>query len=43
MRRNLRPLWVGLTIVILALAAIETVFLYRIIDGQGAIGTDLDY
>ena len=24
MRRNLRPLWVGLTIVILALAAIET-------------------
>jgi len=43
MRRNLRPLWVGLTIIFLALAAIETVFLYRIIDGQGAIGTDLDY
>ena len=43
MSRNLRPLWVGLTIIFLALAAIETVFLYRIIDGQGAIGTDLDY
>ena len=28
-RRHLRPLWVGLTIVILALAAIETVLLYR--------------
>ncbi len=43
MSRNLRPLWVGLTIVILALAAIEIVLLYRVIDGQAAIGTDLHY
>ena len=42
-RRYLRPLWVGLTIVILALAAIETVLLYRVIDAQNAIGTDLHY
>jgi hypothetical protein len=42
-RRRLRPLWVGLTIVLLALAILETLALYRVIDGQGAIGTDLDY
>jgi len=42
-RRHLRPLWVGLTVVILALAAYETVLLYGVIDGQDAIGTDLDY
>ena len=41
--RLLRPLWVGLTIVLLVLAGIETVALFRIIDGQQAIGTDLDY
>jgi hypothetical protein len=41
--RRLRPLWVGLTIVLLVLAALETVALYRVIDGQQAIGTDLDY
>jgi hypothetical protein len=41
--RNLRPLWAGLTIVILALAAYETVLLYQVIDAQQAIGTDLDY
>jgi len=42
-RRRLRPLWVGLTIVILVLAALETVQLFRVIDGQDAIGTDLHY
>ena len=42
-RRNLRPLWVGFTIVILALAAYETVLLYQVIDRQHAIGTDQDY
>jgi hypothetical protein len=36
-------LWVGLTIVLLALAAYETALLYGVIDAQGAIGTDLDY
>jgi hypothetical protein len=41
--RRLRPLWVALTIVILALAAYETVLLFRVIDGQSAIGTDLRY
>ena len=40
---HLRPVWVGLTIVILALAAYEAVLLYRVIDGQDAIGTDLHY
>ena len=42
-RRRLRPLWVGLTIVILVLVALETVQLFRVIDGQDAIGTDLHY
>jgi hypothetical protein len=42
-RRSFRPLWVGLTIVLLAVAAYETVLLYRVIDGQHAIGTDLRY
>ena len=42
-RRNLRPLWFGLTVVILGLAAYETVLLFGVIDGQKAIGTDLDY
>ena len=41
--RHLRPVWVGLTIVLVALAVLETVFLYRVIDAQHAIGTDLDY
>jgi hypothetical protein len=41
--RRLRPVWVGLTIVLLVLAGLETVVLFRVIDGQHAIGTDLDY
>jgi hypothetical protein len=41
--RRLRPVWVGLTIVLLVLAGLETVVLFRVIDGQNAIGTDLDY
>lgn len=41
--RSWRPLWFGLTVVILAVAAWETVLLYGIIDGQHAIGTDLHY
>jgi hypothetical protein len=40
---RLRPLWVGLTVVILGVAAWETVLLYRIIDGQDAVGVDLEY
>jgi len=42
-RRFLHPLWVGLTTVFLLLAALETVFLFRVIDDQRAIGTDLNY
>jgi hypothetical protein len=41
--RHLRPLWVGLTVVILGLAAVETVWLFGVINGQQAIGTDLHY
>jgi hypothetical protein len=41
--RHLRPVWVGLTIVLVALAVLETVTLFRVIDAQHAIGTDLDY
>lgn len=41
--RFLQPLWLGLTIVITVVIGIETVLLFGIIDGQQAIGTDLDY
>lgn len=41
--RLLRPLFVGLTIVLLGVAAYITYLLYQNIDGQHAIGTDLDY
>lgn len=41
--RSWRPLWFGLAVVILAVAAWETVLLYGVIDGQHAIGTDLHY
>ena len=40
---RLRPVWVALTIVFLALAAVETIALIRIIDGQQAVGVDLEY
>jgi hypothetical protein len=40
---RLRPVWVSLTIVLLALAALEAVALYRIIADQHAVGTDLDF
>ena len=40
---RLRPVWVGLTVVLLALAALEAVMLFRIIDDQDAVGTDLAY
>ncbi len=38
-----RPILIGLTIVLLVLAAIEAVVLFGIIDGQRAVGGDLDY
>lgn len=41
--RHLRPVWVGLTVVILAVAAYETLLLFGVIDAQHAIGTDLRY
>jgi hypothetical protein len=40
---RLRPVWIGLTIVLLVLAAVEAVVLFGIIDGQRAVGTDLEY
>ena len=40
---RLRPVFVALTLVLFALAAIETVVLYGIIDSQDAIGVDLVY
>ncbi|HEX6868041.1 MAG TPA: hypothetical protein VF119_04500 [Candidatus Limnocylindrales bacterium] len=40
---RLRPVWVGLTVVILALAAIEAVVLFQVIDDQDAVGVDLVY
>ncbi len=40
---RLRPVWVGLTIVFLALSLVELVVLYRIIADQHAVGTDLDF
>lgn len=40
---RLRPVWVGATIVLLVLAAVETVALFRIIDDQQAVGVDLEY
>lgn len=40
---RLRPVWFGLTAVLLALAAVEAVVLYGIIDAQDAVGVDLTY
>ncbi len=40
---RLRPVWVGLTVVLLVLAAVEFVLLFRIIDDQQAVGVDLEY
>lgn len=40
---RLRPVWVALTVVALALAAVESVVLFRIIDSQQAVGVDLEY
>ena len=40
---RLRPVWLGLTVVLLALAAVEAVVLFRIIDEQDAVGVDLAY
>lgn len=40
---RLRPVWVGLTIVLVALAAVEAAVLFRVIDDQQAVGVDLDY
>jgi hypothetical protein len=40
---RLRPVWVGLTVVLLVLTALEVVALFRIIDDQRSIGADLAY
>jgi hypothetical protein len=40
---RLRPVWVGLTAVLLALSAMEAVALYRIIADQQAAGVDLTF
>ena len=42
-RRFVRPVLVGLTVVLLALAALEAVALFQVIDAQHAIGADLRY
>ncbi|MGH2393648.1 MAG: hypothetical protein ACRDGH_09160 [Candidatus Limnocylindria bacterium] len=41
--RNLRPVWIGISLLLAILLAAETIQLYGIIDAQAAIGTDLDY
>jgi hypothetical protein len=41
--QRLRPVWVGLTIVLLALAVVETALLIQVIGDQDAIGVDLEY
>ena len=40
---RLRPFYVGLTIVLLALSLVEFVVLFGIIDAQNAVGADLAY
>ena len=42
-RRYLRPVGFGLTVVLLAVAAFEFVWLWQYIDGQRALGVDLNY
>ncbi len=41
--RSLRPIWIGISLLLVILLVAETIQLYGIIDGQAAIGTDLDY
>lgn len=40
---DLRPIWIGVTAMILVALAIETVVLYRIIDDQSAVTVDYRY
>jgi hypothetical protein len=40
---RLRPVWFGLTVVLLGVAAYIAVNLYRVIDDQHAVGVDLGY
>lgn len=40
---DLRPIWIGITVMMLLALAAETVVLYGIVDDQQAIGTDLHF
>jgi hypothetical protein len=40
---DLRPIWIGVTVMILIAVAAETVALYRIIDDQSAVSVDYQY
>jgi hypothetical protein len=40
---DLRPIWIGVAIMMLVATAVETVVLYRIIDDQQSIGSDLRF
>lgn len=42
-RRYARPVGFALTVVLLAIAVFEFVWLWRYIDGQRALGVDLNY
>ena len=37
---DLRPIWFGITVMLLIAFAFEYVFLYRVIDDQTAVGVD---
>jgi hypothetical protein len=40
---DLRPIWIGIAVMMLVGLAVESVLLYQIVDAQDAIGDDLDY
>ena len=40
---DLRPIWVGIAVMMLVALAVESVALYRIVDDQDAIGSDLRF
>jgi hypothetical protein len=40
---DLRPIWIGIAVMICIAAVVETITLYRIIDDQHAVGIDLTY
>jgi hypothetical protein len=40
---DLRPIWIGVAVMMLAAFAVETIVLYRIVDDQASIGSDLRF